>query len=170
MIDLKPACRELATLVSRVTDDQLSRPTASDGWTVADLLAHLDQVSQGFVGIARPGREEPAAGTAEGIRAVGEAWSDPAAWEGRSGEGVLDLPNALWGRIALTEVVVHGWELGRATGRAFAPPEESLRICLEHLRVFLPEAPVPELWGTPVEVGPDAPLIDQVVAATGRRP
>lgn len=52
MIDLKPTCRELATLVAGVTDDQLSRPAASDGWTVRDLLDHLDQVARGFAGIA----------------------------------------------------------------------------------------------------------------------
>ncbi|MDN5916120.1 MAG: TIGR03086 family metal-binding protein [Pseudonocardia sp.] len=171
MIDLKPACRELATLVAGVTDDQLSRPTASDGWTVRGLLDHLEQVAGGFAGIAGSEPEIPDdADSVARILALGRAWDDPAAWQGRSGEGVLDLPRALWGRIALTEVVVHGWELGRAVDRPFAPPEDSLKVCLEHVLAFLPNAPVPEIWGPPVEISVDAPLIDQVVAATGRRP
>ena len=178
MIDLKPACYRTATLVVGVADDHLTRPTASTEWTVRDLVDHLDEVSQGFTMLARPEGAEPAAtdgdwraGTAAHIRALAEAWDAPAAWEGRSREAKLDLSNARWGRIALTEMVVHGWELAQATGQSFALPEEAtLFPCLEHLTTFLPKTPVPELWGPAVQVPVDAPLIDRVVAAAGRRP
>ncbi|MFF3489561.1 hypothetical protein ACFYXC_41015 [Streptomyces sp. NPDC002701] len=35
---------------------------------------------------------------------------------------------------------------------------------------FAPNAPVPQLWGTAVEVDAAAPLLDRVLAITGRTP
>ena len=84
-----------------------------------------------------------------------------------------DLSNETWGRIALTELVVHGWDLAVATGQrideSFDLPEHTLRACLDHVAEFVPDAPFPELWGTPVVVAPDAPLLDRILAITGRR-
>jgi uncharacterized protein (TIGR03086 family) len=104
------------------------------------------------------------------VRSLGEAWDDPAAWQGSSDAGGLVLSNELWGKIALTEMVVHGWDIARATGRPFDLPEQTLRACLDHVAVFVPNAPLPELWGTTVVVGEDAPLLDRIVAITGRTP
>lgn len=179
MIDLKPACHRMADLLARVTDDQLSGPTPCAEYTVADLVTHVDGVAQGFAALARGTGDEQAELTfADGwrgdvrdhVRALGEAWDDPAAWEGTTSAGDLDMSNALWGRISLTEIVVHGWDLARATGQSFALPEETLLACLEHVADFVPKAPVPELWGTPAELAAGAPLIDRIVAITGRTP
>ncbi|MFJ9407558.1 TIGR03086 family metal-binding protein [Streptomyces sp. NPDC101393] len=101
---------------------------------------------------------------------LGGAWGDPAAWRGSGSAGGLELPNELWGKIALTEVVVHGWDLAQATGRPFDLPEETLRACLAHVADFVPRAPVPGLWGPAVEVPADAPVLDRMVAITGRKP
>lgn len=42
---------------------------------------------------------------------------------------------------------MHGWDLARATGRGYAPPEAAVRACLEHVAEFVPEAPLPERLG-----------------------
>ncbi|GAA1989967.1 TIGR03086 family metal-binding protein [Amycolatopsis minnesotensis] len=180
MIDLKPACHRMADLLAGVTDDQLTGPTPCAEYTVADLVTHVDGVAQGFASLARRTGGEQAEltfadgwpdGTAEHVRALGEAWDDTAAWEGSTAVAAdLALPNELWGRISLTEMVVHGWDLARATGQPFALPEETLLACLDHVTEFVPKAPVPELWGTPAQVADDAPLIDRIVAVTGRTP
>jgi hypothetical protein len=75
------------------------------------------------------------------------------------------------GRIGLTELVVHAWDLARALDRP-APelPDETLRACLDHVTVFVPGAPLPELWGDPVTPGADAGMLERIVAVTGRRP
>lgn len=180
MIDLKPACSGTIELLRGFADEQLPNPTPCTEYTVGDLVEHLDVVALGFADVARndggvataPSGERRGDGWREDVvqhvRSLGEAWDDPAAWRGRTTATELDLPNELWGRIALTEVVVHGWDLARATDQSFDLPEETLRACLEHVTEFLPNAPVEELWGPAVEVPDDAPLIDQVVAATGR--
>jgi len=81
-----------------------------------------------------------------------------------------ELSNELWGRITLTELVVHGWDIAVATGQPFDLPGETLRACLEHVAEFVPNAPVPGLWGPAVGVPVDATLLDRIVAATGRTP
>lgn len=180
MIDLAPACRELSLVVTRLTDDQLENPTPCTEYTVTNLVDHLDLVSRAFTAMARKKADEQPELVigADGWRdtlttrlaALGAAWNDPEAWEGTSEGAGVELPNETWGRVALTEVVVHGWDLAKATGRPLELPEETVQACFDHVVGFLEAPPVPELWGPPLEVGQDAPLLDQVVAITGRKP
>lgn len=167
MIDLQPACAATAKLVRDVHDDQLDDPTPCADFTVSDLIAHLDQVGRG-ADVAEPLQPGWRSAVPAGLEAVAGQWSDPVAWEGL---GELDLPNAVWGRIVLTEMVVHGWDLAHATGRPFELDDErSLQACLDHVAEFVPNAPVPGLWGPPIDVADGAPLIDQILAITGRTP
>ncbi|WP_024801124.1 TIGR03086 family metal-binding protein [Nocardia sp. BMG51109] len=169
MIDLKPACHTMIELLADVSDELLGRPTPCAEYTVADLVDHIVESARGFIELA--GRAAPPPGDrAAQVAELGEAWADPAAWTGTGGPPQLRLPNELWGRIALTEMVVHGWDLAVALGRPFHLPEETLRACLDHVTAFVPEAPLPELWGSAVDAPATAPLIDRIVAVTGRDP
>ena len=53
----------------------------------------------------------------------------------------------LWGKITLTELVVHGWDIATATGQPFDLPERTLQACFQHVATFVPNAPVLGLWG-----------------------
>lgn len=174
MIDLKPACRAMTELLSGVADHQLSGPTPCKEYTVEDLIGHIDEVAAGFAAVAGAASSESAddwrVRVPGNVRALGRAWDDPAAWRGETDAGNLELPNELWGKIALTEMVVHGWDLARATDQSFDLPEPTLRACLDHVTAFVPNAPIPELWGPAVDLPADASLIDRVVARTGRDP
>ncbi|MEJ2869478.1 maleylpyruvate isomerase N-terminal domain-containing protein [Actinomycetospora sp. OC33-EN08] len=161
--DLTPACRTTGALIAALDDAELGLPTPCDEYDVAGLLAHLDLVAGGGAGNEDQRAELPAA-----LERLAVAWGDPAAWEGSTTAGV-ELPNATWGRIALTEVVVHGWDLARATGRTIAFDDRTLRVTLEHVLDFVPRAPLPQLWGTPMVLPDGAPLLDRIAAATGRR-
>ncbi|WP_302563609.1 hypothetical protein [Catellatospora tritici] len=37
------------------------------------------------------------------------------------------MTNEMWGRIALTEIGLHGWDLATATGQPFELPEGTLQ-------------------------------------------
>lgn len=185
--DLRPAARQFAVLLRAIGDDDLTLPTPCVDYTVGDLVDHVDKGCRGLATVAGApligpdDTADPADAAHLGVdwrQEVGEhavalaaAWSDPAAWVGSSPVAPgIDLPNAVWGRIALTELVVHGWDLARATGRPFPLPDDVLQCCLDHLVDFVPTAPVPDLWGEPVPLQPDASLSDRVAAAAGRRP
>ncbi|MFI5806034.1 TIGR03086 family metal-binding protein [Streptomyces sp. NPDC051561] len=187
MIDLKPACRRMNDVLAGVRQEQLADPTPCDRYSVGDLIDHVAVLSAAFTGVARRDaaiEPLPAGGPssanlpgdwrtslAKSVQGLGDAWDDPAAWEGAADAGVgFELPRAEWGRIALTEVVVHGWDLAQATGRPFELPEQTLRDCFDHVATFIGQAPIEGLWGPSVAVAPDAPLLHRVLGATGRRP
>lgn len=180
MIGLIPACRELSALVTGLTDDELDNPTPCTEYSVRQIVTHLDGGGQAFTAMAtRKTDEQPELvvgaegwrGTfADHLEALGTAWNALDAWQGTSEGAGVELPNEIWGRIALTEVVVHAWDLAKATGRSVELPEETVQACFDHVVGFLDVPVVPELWGPPIEAEPDAPLLDRVVAITGRKP
>lgn len=172
MIDLMPACRATGALIAGLRDDELGLETPCDEFDVAALVDHLDLVACGFVDLTAeppPFGLDPRSSLPVALDRLATSWSDPPRWEGTTDAG-LELPNATWGRIALTEVVVHGWDLSRAVGRPVSFDDETLRTTLEHVLDFVPRAPLPQLWGQPVDLPDDAPLLDRIVAATGRDP
>ncbi|MEB8337837.1 TIGR03086 family metal-binding protein [Streptomyces endophyticus] len=176
MIDLKPACGRMTDVLAGVSDEQLSRPTPCSEYSVRELIAHVDDAARAFTGFAR--KEAPLSSeagdwrvsTVKSVRALGDAWDDPEAWRGETDGPGFTLPNDTWGKVALTEMVVHGWDLAKATGQPFDLPEETLLACHDHVSGFVTAAPLPELWGPPVETPADAPLMDRIVGFTGRRP
>lgn len=186
MIDLNSACLQMSNVLAAVNDDQLALTSPCTECTVGDLVDHVDQVARLFAALAcrdtegmegivsRPDAEHLRAGwrniVTEHVRSLGEAWDDPAAWHGTGSMPGSELSNEMWGKIALTEVVVHGWDICTATSQPFDLPESTLRDCLDHVTAFVPNAPVPGLGGPPVDVDPDATLIERIVAITGRRP
>lgn len=118
-----------------MTDDSLSAPTPCDGTSVAGMLDHLMGLSLAFTWGARKAPEGSSSGppraSAESLppdwRAVlprrldelAEAWRDPAAWQGTTSVAGVCMPGEQMGVVALDEVVMHGWDLARATGQPF---------------------------------------------------
>jgi uncharacterized protein (TIGR03086 family) len=183
VIDLKPACHRMIEVLAGATDDQLTSSSPCTEYTVGDLINHVDEVSRGATALAHhtawlPGTGPDAAhldpgwrdSVARHLRELGEAWDDPAAWQGGANVPGSDLSNEMWGKITLTELVVHGWDIAKATGQPFDLPEHTLQACLDHVAKFVPNAPFPALWGPPVAVAPDATLLNRIVAITGRAP
>jgi uncharacterized protein (TIGR03086 family) len=186
VIDLKPAGNLIIEIVAGVADDQLDCSTPCTDYSVGDLVDHVDHLSRLFAALARhdqAGLRGVSAGPdpvqldpewrdvlSGHVRALVEAWDDPAAWQGTDNMPGSDLSNQVWGRITLTEVVVHAWDIAQATDQRFDLPEATLRACLDHVVEFVPKVPVQGLWGPPVEVGINATLVNRIVAVTGRVP
>ena len=180
MIDLKPACDQMIQVVSGIASEQLAGPTPCTEYTVVELIDHVDLVAQGATALALRSAL-PNTGYShlepdwrntviQHVQALGKAWDDPATREGIGNVPGSDLSNTTWGKITLTELVVHGWDIATATGQPFDLPEQTLQACFDHVAVFVPNAPLPDLWGPPAEVPPDASLLDRIVAITGRVP
>jgi uncharacterized protein (TIGR03086 family) len=186
MIDLKPACEQMIKVLDGVSDGQLTVSSPCALWSVGDVIDHVNQVALVFTALAFHDTDallgvatNPDAAHLDShwqesisrhLRTLGESWDDPAAWKGSGNVPGSDLSNDRWGKITLTELVVHCWDIARATGQPFDLPESSLRACFEHVAEFVPNAPVPALWGPPVDIASDEALLDRIVAITGRRP
>jgi len=175
-MNFTPAAEATGAVVAAITDDQLGLPTPSPDHTVGTLLAHVDALSVGLAYTARKAAAPPDPGTLRpGWRSripaqlleLARRWEDPAAWTGRTAAGGVPLDAADAGMFALDEIVVHGWELARATGRPYATDEAAVRACADFLDGAARSS---ALFGPVVEVPPDAPAIDRLIGLTGRDP
>ena len=188
MIDLEPAAREVTRLLDGVTGERMTDSTPCDGTSVAALLDHLMGLTLAFTWAARKSDEGAGAGpsaSAEDLdpewRAVlpkrlgelAEAWRDPAAWKGMAEAGGVRMPSEVLGVVALDELVMHGWDLARATGQDFACDEASAEAVLGFTRMTAEpgEAAGREgLFGPVVPVAEDAPALDRALGFAGRDP
>ncbi|WP_260639277.1 TIGR03086 family metal-binding protein [Streptomyces angustmyceticus] len=185
-IDFTAQARLVSRLAARTADGQLGAPTPCEDYAVRHLLGHLVGLSAAFRHTARkdlgpmtsvpPNASVP--DVAPGWRdeldrnldAMAGAWQDPAAWEGETQAGGVTLPAALAGRFALNELVLHGWDLARATGQEYVPDATGLAASYALLAPMAESTERVPVFGPPVTVAADAPLLDQVVALSGRRP
>ena len=190
MVDLTPAAQRLADLVSGVRDDELAGPTPCPAYTVGDLIEHVGGLARAFRAAAEKDTASPYvngapsgdasrldAGWRERIpadlAALARAWTDPGAWTGMTRIASQDAPAEMVGVTVADELVVHGWDVARATGQPYEPDPELLTAARTFLgMVASPDAPAgPEVaFGPSRELPGDAPALDQVLALAGRDP
>jgi uncharacterized protein (TIGR03086 family) len=189
LVDLEPATRRMADLVRGVPDELLDRPTPCPAYTLGDLLDHVagfalafaaaatktigDASSQGPSGDASQLGDDWRTRIPHDLAALAEAWREPEAWTGMTRAGGVDLPGEVAGLIALDELVVHGWDVARASGQAYDCDPRSLEVVHDFVAQFSgagQEETRAGLFGPVVEVPDDAPLLDRVIGLTGRDP
>jgi uncharacterized protein (TIGR03086 family) len=188
MIDLEPAAREVLRLVDGVADERLGDPTPCEGMPVAVLLDHLMGLSLAFTWAARKttpedGGPRPGAASAEQLdpgwrtalpgRLAGlvEAWREPGAWQGMAAAGGVEMPAEQMGVVALDELVMHGWDLARATGQEFTcDPADAAAVLAFTQAIAGQGAPREGLFGPAVEVPENASDLERALGFAGRDP
>jgi uncharacterized protein (TIGR03086 family) len=189
-VDLTPAAQRLADLVARVRDDELSGPTPCPAYTLGDLIEHVGGLALAFRAAAEKDVASPRVGEAPpgdvtrleagwreripaDLAALAQAWAKPEAWAGTTRIAGQDQPAEIVGVVAADELVVHGWDVARATGQPYSAEPELLDAARTFLGFFAsPDAPA----GPEVAFGPSRPVadgsapLDQVVALAGRDP
>ena len=183
-LDLAPAVAEVARVVAGVRDDQLTDPTPCAGTSVAALLDHFLGLTLAFR-LAAEKTPPPGGPTAdadalpgdwrtrlpEQLDALAAAWRAPGAEEGLTEAGGVRMPARTMGAVALNEVLVHGWDLARATGQPYRPDPGAAEVCLALAEEFAGAPDLRnELYGPVVPVPDDAPVFDRLLGQTGRDP
>lgn len=170
----------MASLVEAVPDDALGQPTPCKDYTVGDLLDHIAGSALAFTAAAAKtplegGRSGDAAKLGADWRtriprdvlALAEAWRHPGAWAGMTAAGGVDLPAEVAGVVALDELLIHGWDLAKATGQTSdydGPGLEAVHDMVQQFR----SGGIDGLFGPEVPVPGDAPLLDRILGAAGR--
>ena len=180
MFDLDPAASELARLLAGVPDYRLDAPTPCIEWSLGDLLLHIDGFTATFTANARKEPTPPwPVALSDGWREsmprrlaeLAAAWREETAWHGRDSAGGIEMSaddNAL---VALEELVVHGWDLARATGRPLRVDDASLSGVERFQEVFgelIASGRGP--YGPAVPVAHGASRLDRLVGRAGREP
>lgn len=188
MIDLAPTALRTAAVAAAVCDDQLDSPTPT-GQSVRVVVNHLLGLAVAFRDAAAKtvGPSTQTAPVADEsqlpdswrteldrrLEELAEAWRAPEAWTGLTMAGGVDLPGEVCGLVALDEVLLHGWDLARATGQPYRPTDSE---CEAVLPIVTPDPAQPDgsgregLFGPVVPVAPDAPVLDRVLGLAGRDP
>jgi uncharacterized protein (TIGR03086 family) len=182
VLDLEAASRRLAALLDGVPDSALDAPTPCADSSVATLLDHIMGLSEGLAASAR--KEATGAPQASAdhldpdwrailpgrLDALVAAWREPGAGEGMTSAGGLTLPASDVAAVTLDELVLHGWDLARATGQPYDPDPRDVAAILPFLEAFGSEQGVPGLFGPAVPVPDDAPAFDRALGLSGRDP
>ncbi|RFU20739.1 TIGR03086 family metal-binding protein [Geodermatophilus marinus] len=169
---LAEAAAEAARIARGAARAPLDSPTPDAGWDLRALVNHW--VLYSAHGLERRARREPLTEELTARDFAGEpdwaeryaaqldralaAWRDPAAWEGEIDLGGMRVPAADVAGMLVKELVLHGWDVARATGQEITVPEATARLVLdlvvEHGALFREhggfagELPVPAGAGT----------------------
>lgn len=185
-LDLGPQTRVIARLADGVADDQLSGPTPCPELAVRNLLGHLLGLTVAFRDAGRkdlgvttdtsPDSAVPDIGPGwreelpKVLDELAEAWRDPGAWSGMTRAGGVDLPGEVAAAVAVDELVIHGWDLARATGQEYTPDPAALQASHDFLLAAVDDPSRGQIFGPVVPVPADAPLLDRAIGLSGRDP
>lgn len=182
--EMTDAAEAAARTVTHVDPGQLTQPTPCTDWDVRTLLNHLivwtshslaarargGSVSQDLIDrdfAADPGFAQ--AYRSELDRALA-AWADPAVWERSMDVMGSPMPAADIAGLNIAEMVLHGWDLATATGQRYAVSDRAASAAMRAVQANAELFRQYKGFAEPVEVPPSAPLLDQVLALSGRDP
>jgi len=173
-----------ARVVAGVRADQLTAATPCPDWDLHALLNHT--ILWTAFSAERRARDEPlpdelmnrdfaaepgfAATYAAQLNRAVLAWSDPLAWERELKVMGSPTPSADVGALLVAEMVLHGWDIARASGQEYpcagnvvAATAAAVEASAELFRRY-------QGFAEPVPVPDSAPAFDRVLAASGRDP
>ena len=184
---LPTALSRVRAVVAGVGEDDLGRPTPCTDWTVADLVDHVISGNRMFASILRG--EQTRAVSGDRRAGLGPVDADRVAAYDRAADELLTafrtdgalervitvpfgtVPGSVALHLRLTELLVHGWDLARATDQRFEVPDELAHQELDFSRRAIERLPPGRSpFGTPRPVPEGATDLDRLVALLGRVP
>jgi uncharacterized protein (TIGR03086 family) len=150
----------------------LDAPTPCDQWDVRALLSHMIQTQQFFSGSAQ-GKEVTLSPDPPNL--VGD---DPVGNFERAREEVIDVfsePGVVEKTgpslsIAFSDVLLHGWDVARATGQDESMPDGLAQAAYDTVHGRFTDEQRKGVFKPEVRVGEDASPQDKLLAYTGRDP
>jgi uncharacterized protein (TIGR03086 family) len=172
--------------IRAIAPGQLGAPTPCSGFDVRRLINHLLFWGPSLAGAARKEPVQPPAQSEQDVNLAGpdwaarleaqiddivSSWGAPAAWEGvtRMG-GPMELPADMIGGMVVGELLVHGWDLARATGQSPSWGDDVLELTYEMVAKTADQGREMGVYGPEVPVPGGAAVLDRILGLTGRDP
>jgi uncharacterized protein (TIGR03086 family) len=165
------ACR---SVLGRLTADDLARPSPCAEYTAGEVGEHVVRSMVLLASVA-----------GGSVADSGEGWLDErvtvtseaalAAWRRRGLDGSVPvgrstLPASLAVEIIPLELLVHGWDIARATGSGIDVPPEAAEYVLGRARSLVTPDKRGRSFAAEVPAGPSATVLERLIAFTGREP
>jgi uncharacterized protein (TIGR03086 family) len=151
-----------------------SGPTPCAGWSLADLLTHMDDGLDAFLEAAGGAvRVEVPRGPAGNLAALqSKACRLLGVWGNQSPPTVVvgdrQLPAGLFVSAAALEITVHGWDVGQATGAGRELPDDLARALMPVAQAVVTPEDRPQRFAPPVRTGPEAGSSEVLLGFLGR--
>ncbi len=180
MTSLALALASVGHLVDGVAAAQWTAPTPCPEWDVRQLVNHLVAGNLAVAALVRaqappdrrvsPLGDDPASAYRASAAALQAAFAQPGALERTFGSPYGPAPGSMLVHLRITELLVHGWDLARATGQPPGLPDALAQNELALSRALLGNAPrdaMPIAEPQPAPAG--AAAIDRLAAFFGRQ-
>jgi uncharacterized protein (TIGR03086 family) len=156
-------------VAAQIGDDDWTKSTPCDGWTVRELVDHA-MFWQGRGGGVFGADVGPDADWSALKPALAAALADPANLEGVA-EQLGGTPKQAVAGLITADLLVHSWDLARSIGADTTLPEAAVASTLMGLQ-RMPEQMLrsERMFGPAVEVADDASAQDKLIAFVGRQP
>lgn len=154
--------------------EKLDAPTPCDEWDVTTLLNHMLDTQRYFAGTARgedvspPSPNPPDDLIGDDPDAAFDAARDDVA-SAYGAPGVIEKTGPSLG-IAFSDLLLHGWDLARATGQDATMPAGLPEAAFEMIHGRFTDDQRKGIFKAEVPVPADAPAQDKLLAYTGRDP
>jgi uncharacterized protein (TIGR03086 family) len=177
--DLNPLTSADATLavcqnvLRGIDDGDLDKPTPCSQFTIGQLADHLIGSMVSLGGMAGAVVVQAEAGAVES-RVAFVSQQALEGWQKRGTEGTVklggrDMPAVMAASILSVELLVHAWDFAVATGQQVPVSDEVSHYVLDLAQqIISPQARQGGSFADAVEVGPDADILNRLIAFTGR--
>lgn len=171
---LERALAYTSRALDTVAPGDLDRSTPCDDWRLRDLLCHmedsLDAFTEGAAGSIDLESTTPTTAESQIAALHTKACTLLGAWTHADADvvqvGGQPVPVPVIARIAAMEIAVHGWDVGRTTGRGIDLPEDFAAELLPTAATVAREQY--DEFGPPVPVDPDAAADVLLLGLLGR--
>jgi uncharacterized protein (TIGR03086 family) len=165
------ACR---SVLGRLTADDLARPSPCTEYTLGEVGEHVVRSMELLASAGGDAGLVVGAGLLEervtvSVEAALAAWR----WRGLGGSvavGRSTLPASLAVEIIPLELLVHGWDMARASGSEIEVPPEVAEYVLGQARWLVTPDKRGRSFAAEVPAGPSATVLERLIAFTGREP
>ncbi len=168
-----------ADKVAAVPDDAWSNPSPCEDWKARDIVQHVVDTQGMFLGFvgremdALPSVDDDPEGAVRGatgriLRDLEDPQLASETFDGMMGTQAFE---AAVDRFLSADLVMHAWDLAKATGQDPTIPAEDVAALREAMKDFPSEAMRgPGAFGPEIQVPEDASEQDRLLAFVGRQP
>jgi uncharacterized protein (TIGR03086 family) len=165
---LADALERTGRLIAGIRDDQWHDPTPCSDWDVRTLVNHLIKGNASLVAALGDGEVSTADYKEVGDRLVA-AFRQPGALDRLVTVPFGTVPGTFALHLRLTELVVHGWDIARATGQQTDFPEDLVEEELRFSERAVDRVPPDRKPFQPPRPAPEsASTIERLAALLGR--